>query len=62
MPDGSLYVLSGPNGAGKSSVLGAALAAAGRPFYNPDVAARELRTAHPRMSQPAANRDRKSVV
>jgi predicted ABC-type ATPase len=50
-----IYVLAGVNGAGKSSIAGAAFRDAGGNYYNPDEAARLLRDANPRLTQPEAN-------
>lgn len=50
-----LYVIAGVNGAGKSSLAGAAFAQAGIPHYDPDLAARRLREADPRLPQREAN-------
>ena len=50
-----IYVLAGVNGAGKSSIGGAAVRDAGAVYYNPDEAARTLRTANPRLTQTEAN-------
>ena len=51
----TITVLAGTNGAGKSSIGGAALQAAGAPFYNPDVATRDLIAANPGMTLEEAN-------
>ncbi len=51
----TITVLAGTNGAGKSSIGGARLEAAGAPFYNPDIATRELMAANPRMTPDEAN-------
>ncbi len=48
-------MLAGVNGAGKSSLGGAALAASGAEFYNPDTAARRLRDQQPGLSVAQAN-------
>lgn len=50
-----LYVLAGVNGAGKSSLAGAAFRAQGADYFNPDEAARRLKTANPRLTQTQAN-------
>ena len=54
-----IFVLAGCNGAGKSSIGGQALQAAGIPYFNPDLAAREAiatATAHGRiLTQGEAN-------
>ncbi len=50
-----IYVLAGVNGSGKSSVAGAQFRANGAGYYNPDEAARALRTSYPGMSQTDAN-------
>jgi predicted ABC-type ATPase len=50
-----LYVLAGVNGAGKSSIGGATIRAFGADYYNPDEAARALRSAEPGMDQVRAN-------
>lgn len=48
-------MLAGVNGAGKSSVGGAALEAAGVPFFNPDVVAARLRQERPGLSAEQGN-------
>ena len=50
-----IYVLAGVNGAGKSSIAGAAFREQGGDYYNPDEAARQLRTRQPALSQTDAN-------
>lgn len=50
-----IVVLAGVNGAGKSSIAGAALRQAGGEFYDPDEAARELRSHDPGLSAEQAN-------
>jgi predicted ABC-type ATPase len=50
-----IYVLAGTNGAGKSSVGGAAIRAHGGDYFNPDEAARDIRTAQPHISSEQAN-------
>ncbi len=50
-----IFVLAGVNGAGKSSIGGAAIQARGTAYFNPDLAARDLRLADPSLSQGAAN-------
>ena len=50
-----IYVLAGVNGAGKSSIAGAAFREQGGDYYNPDEAARQLRTRQPALSQIDAN-------
>jgi predicted ABC-type ATPase len=50
-----IHVLAGVNGAGKSSVAGATIRDAGGFYYNPDEIARELKLAHPGLSQIQAN-------
>jgi predicted ABC-type ATPase len=50
-----IYVLAGVNGSGKSSIAGAAFREMGAEYYNPDEAARALRTANPLLSQTDAN-------
>ena len=50
-----IYVLAGVNGAGKSSIAGAAFRNAGADYYNPDEAARLLRTSRPTLPQREAN-------
>ena len=50
-----IYVLAGTNGAGKSSVGGAMFRESGAEYFDPDEAARRIRSAHPGMSQEAAN-------
>lgn len=44
-----IHVLAGVNGAGKSSIGGAALRELGADYYNPDEAARSLRTLRPHL-------------
>ena len=48
-------MLAGVNGAGKSSIAGSAFRDAGGEYYNPDEAARLIRSANPRLSQTEAN-------
>lgn len=50
-----IYVLAGVNGAGKSSIAGAAFRHSGGQYFNPDEAARELKSRRPGLSQAAAN-------
>jgi predicted ABC-type ATPase len=50
-----IYVLAGVNGAGKSSIGGAAFRAFGAEYYNPDEAARALKTANRHLTQIEAN-------
>ena len=50
-----IAVLAGVNGAGKSSLMGAHVRASGAEYFNPDEAARRIRTARPRLSQRDAN-------
>ena len=50
-----IYVLAGVNGAGKSSIGGAMFREAGAEYFNPDEAARALRSRNPKLSQLAAN-------
>ena len=50
-----IYVLAGVNGAGKSSIAGAAFREQGGDYYNPDEAARQLRTRQPALGQTDAN-------
>jgi predicted ABC-type ATPase len=52
---GHIYVLAGVNGAGKSSIGGAAFRGFGADYYNPDEAARALRSANPALAQSDAN-------
>jgi predicted ABC-type ATPase len=54
-PIATITVLAGTNGAGKSSIGGAALVAAGAPFYNPDIETQTLLAANPGMSLADAN-------
>ena len=55
-PTGSrIFVLAGVNGAGKSSIAGATFRAHGAAYFNPDEAARRLRTANARLNQTEAN-------
>ena len=51
----TITVLAGTNGAGKSSIGGAQLDAGRAPFYNPDIATRELIAANPGMTLDEAN-------
>jgi len=51
----NIFVLAGVNGAGKSSIGGAALAARGALYFNPDLAARDLVEADPRLTLEQAN-------
>jgi predicted ABC-type ATPase len=51
----SIYVLAGTNGAGKSTIGGELLLVEGVRFYNPDEAARRLRTANPGLGTDEAN-------
>jgi predicted ABC-type ATPase len=50
-----IYVLAGTNGAGKSSIGGAMLHEAGADYFNPDEAARRIRSANPGLTQAEAN-------
>ncbi len=50
-----ISVLAGTNGAGKSSIAGAMIRASGGLYFNADEAARELRSARPKLSQEEAN-------
>lgn len=50
-----IYVLAGTNGSGKSSVLGATVRANGADYFNPDEAARRIRSVSPGVSQADAN-------
>ena len=50
-----IYVLAGANGAGKSSVGGAAFLQHGVEYFNPDEAARRIRTGNPGITQEDAN-------
>lgn len=50
-----IYVLAGTNGAGKSSIGGAMLHEAGADYFNPDEAARRIRSADPGVTQAEAN-------
>jgi predicted ABC-type ATPase len=52
---GRIYVLAGVNGAGKSSIGGAAFRSFGADYYNPDEAARALRSANPGLAQTDVN-------
>jgi len=51
----NIFVLAGVNGAGKSSIGGAALAARGAVYFNPDLAARDLVEVDPRLTLEQAN-------
>jgi predicted ABC-type ATPase len=50
-----IYVLAGTNGAGKSSIAGAMLRESGADYFNPDEAARRIRSAAPGVTQADAN-------
>lgn len=50
-----IHVLAGVNGAGKSSIGGAALQQHGVPYFNPDLAARDLLKVNPGLDLVAAN-------
>jgi predicted ABC-type ATPase len=50
-----IYVLAGTNGAGKSTVGGAAIREHGADYFNPDEAARRIRSVNPHVSQEDAN-------
>jgi len=50
-----IYVLAGTNGAGKSSIVGAMLREAGADYFNPDEAARRIRSADPSLTNAEAN-------
>jgi predicted ABC-type ATPase len=50
-----IYILAGTNGAGKSTVGGAAIRERGADYFNPDEAARRIRSANPHVSQEHAN-------
>jgi predicted ABC-type ATPase len=50
-----IFVLAGVNGAGKSSIGGAMLQASGAKYFNPDEAARRIRTEIPSMDETEAN-------
>ena len=54
-PGPAIYVLAGTNGAGKSSIGGAMFVQHGVEYFNPDEAARLIRSAHPGFSQAEAN-------
>ena len=54
-PAPRIYVLAGVNGAGKSSIAGATFRQSGGQYFNPDEAARELKSSRPRQSQAAVN-------
>lgn len=55
MSPARIYLLAGVNGAGKSSIGGAALQAAGVPYFNPDLVARDLRGADATLDGTEAN-------
>lgn len=57
MPDRPprIYVLAGTNGAGKSSIAGALFREAGADYFNPDEAARRIRSADPGLTASEAN-------
>ncbi len=50
-----IYVLAGTNGAGKSSIIGAMFLQEQIEFFNPDDAAKRIRSASPGISQAEAN-------
>lgn len=50
-----IYVLAGTNGAGKSTVAGAAITEAGGEYFNPDAAARQIRSKNPGSTETEAN-------
>ena len=50
-----IYVLAGTNGGGKSSIGGAAIRENGADYFNPDEAARRIRSANPHISERDAN-------
>lgn len=50
-----IHVLAGVNGAGKSSIAGAAFRQYGSDYFNPDEAARRIRTHNPKLTQTEAN-------
>src|ERR1043166_5576248 len=50
-----IWVLAGTNGAGKSSIGGAMIRAAGADYFNPDEAARKIRSADGTLTQAEAN-------
>lgn len=50
-----ITVLAGTNGAGKSSIAGAMIRHQRGEYFNPDEAARKVRTANPALSQTEAN-------
>lgn len=50
-----IYVLAGTNGAGKSSIGGSAFREHDSEYFNPDEAARRIRTGNPKLNQTEAN-------
>ena len=50
-----IYVLAGTNGAGKSSIGGSTFREHGSDYFNPDEAARRIRTNNPKLNQTEAN-------
>jgi predicted ABC-type ATPase len=50
-----IYVLAGANGAGKSSIGGAVIRKMGADYFNPDEAARRIKSARPQLSEHDAN-------
>jgi predicted ABC-type ATPase len=50
-----IYVLAGTNGGGKSSLGGAAFRESGADYFNPDEAARRIRSADPGLTEAEAN-------
>jgi predicted ABC-type ATPase len=54
-PISCIYVLAGTNGGGKSSIAGAMFLQQGVEYFNPDEAARRIRSANPGMTHEEAN-------
>ncbi|MBI2185964.1 MAG: zeta toxin family protein [Acidobacteria bacterium] len=50
-----MYVIAGTNGAGKSTVVGAAIRETGADYFNPDEAARRIRSVNPHITEREAN-------
>jgi predicted ABC-type ATPase len=50
-----IYVLAGANGAGKSSIAGAMFLRQSTEYFDPDIAAQQIRSANPGITQDRAN-------
>jgi predicted ABC-type ATPase len=53
--DSCIYVIAGPNGAGKSSIIGDVISRRGVRTFNPDAAAKQVRSADPSLSTEESN-------